>query len=129
MYALNQHLVFSVLGALDMGGSISIHAFGAFYGLAAALWLGKPGSGAEHPKNGAVYTSDVTAMIGTIFLFIFWPSFNGALASRPELAATSGEGGGAMYTASGAGQQFLLRDLSPASLGAAPHPTQFQVGA
>jgi ammonium transporter Rh len=70
-----------VFGALDIGGSITIHAFGAYYGLAAALALAPVASGSGHPKNGASYTSDMTAMIGTIFLFIFWPSFNGALAS------------------------------------------------
>lgn len=70
-----------VFGALDVGGSITIHAFGAYYGLAAALVLAPVHAGAAHPKNGASYVSDMTAMIGTIFLFIFWPSFNGALAS------------------------------------------------
>lgn len=74
-----------VLGALDIGGSITIHAFGAYYGLAAALVLAPPGSGGAHPKNGASYTSDVFAMIGTVFLWIFWPSFNGALGSGQAL--------------------------------------------
>lgn len=39
LYAFNQHLVFKVLQGLDMGGSITIHAFGAYYGLAASLML------------------------------------------------------------------------------------------
>ena len=70
-----------VFGGLDVGGSITIHAFGAYYGLAAALVMAPVAAGSAHPKNGASYVSDMTAMIGTIFLFIFWPSFNGALAS------------------------------------------------
>ena len=46
---------------------MTIHAFGAFYGLAASLVLSKPGSGSSHAKNGATYTSDITAMIGNHF--------------------------------------------------------------
>ena len=69
----DQHCAMQVLGALDIGGSITIHAFGAYFGLAASLVLAHASSGAGHPKNGAVYSSDMTAMIGTIFLFIFWP--------------------------------------------------------
>lgn len=36
LYAINARLA-SSLGALDVGGSITIHAFGAYYGLAASL--------------------------------------------------------------------------------------------
>lgn len=74
LYAVNQHLVVDKLKALDVGGSITIHAFGAYYGLAASMVLSTAGSGTEHHKNGASYTSDMTAMIGTIFLWLFWVS-------------------------------------------------------
>eukprot|EP01023_Acetabularia_acetabulum_P015776 TRINITY_DN1771_c0_g2_i5.p1 TRINITY_DN1771_c0_g2~~TRINITY_DN1771_c0_g2_i5.p1 ORF type:complete len:449 (-),score=104.13 TRINITY_DN1771_c0_g2_i5:1938-3284(-) len=89
-YALNAFLIgafiseeggFVSLKALDVGGSLSIHAFGAYFGLSASLFLSKKGTGSDHPKNNAIYISDVTAMIGTIFLWIFWPSFNGAVAA------------------------------------------------
>ena len=80
------HCAAQVLGALDIGGSITIHAFGAYYGLAASLVLAPPSSGGGHPKNSASYTSDCFAMIGTIFLWIFWPSFNGALASGTSIS-------------------------------------------
>ena len=81
LYAINQHLVVDKLHALDVGGSITIHAFGAYYGLAASLVLSIPGSGADHYKNGASYSSDMTAMIGTIFLWLFWVSHHGSHAS------------------------------------------------
>jgi ammonium transporter Rh len=66
----------------DFGGSIAIHVFGAYFGLAAAwvLYKDEPGVGA-HGKNGSEYITDVTAMIGTIFLWIYWPSFNAAIAT------------------------------------------------
>lgn len=75
LYAVNQHLVVNKLKALDVGGSITIHAFGAYYGLAASMVLSAAGSGTDHHKNGASYTSDMTAMIGTIFLWLFWVRF------------------------------------------------------
>eukprot|EP01025_Chloroclados_australasicus_P020963 TRINITY_DN2202_c0_g1_i4.p2 TRINITY_DN2202_c0_g1~~TRINITY_DN2202_c0_g1_i4.p2 ORF type:complete len:469 (-),score=41.20 TRINITY_DN2202_c0_g1_i4:411-1670(-) len=87
IYAINAWIIgafpssITSLKALDVGGSLSIHTFGAYFGLTASLFLSKKGCGSEHPKNGSIYTSDVTAMIGTIFLWIFWPSFNGAVAA------------------------------------------------
>ena len=41
LYAVNQQLVLSTFKAFDLGGSISIHAFGAYYGLAASLMLSR----------------------------------------------------------------------------------------
>ena len=87
VYAVIAQLVAGRWAALDVGGSITIHAFGAGYGLAASYWLSPRGGGSSHPKSGACYTSDVTAMLGTIFLFIFWPSFNGALATAGGIQA------------------------------------------
>ena len=57
---------------------MAIHAFGAYYGLAASyvLFTKRPAVGASHAKNGSAYLNDVFAMIGTIFLWVFWPSFN-----------------------------------------------------
>lgn len=60
---------------IDVGGSIVIHAFGAYFGLAVALVMGKF-SPYESKKEGSVYHSDIFATIGTIFLWLFWPSFN-----------------------------------------------------
>jgi len=59
----------------DVGGSVVIHMFGAYFGLAASFVLGKF-SPSKGEKEGSVYHSDIFAMIGTLFLWLFWPSFN-----------------------------------------------------
>ncbi|XP_059062821.1 ammonium transporter Rh type A [Achroia grisella] len=85
---LNLWLVTDVFKAADVGGSIAIHTFGAYFGLgvSAALRNKKtdPAGGNGHTVqtvdlNGPSYVSDVTAMIGSIFLWIYWPSFNSGL--------------------------------------------------
>lgn len=77
-YALNESLGVVVFEAVDMGGSMFVHAFGAYFGIAASWVLGKPCTD-RHDKS-STYWSDLTATIGTIFLWIYWPSFNSALA-------------------------------------------------
>ena len=67
------------LEIVDIGGSMVVHAFGAYFGLAVSYILTTP-EARSHPDNGANYTSDVFAMVGSLFLWMFWPSFNSALA-------------------------------------------------
>lgn len=49
--------------AVDIGGSIFIHTFGAYFGLAVARMLNRTPQ-YEHPRNGSVYHSDLLSMIG-----------------------------------------------------------------
>ncbi|NWT79050.1 RHAG protein, partial [Lanius ludovicianus] len=80
IFACNEHLVTEVLKATDIGASMTIHAFGAYFGLAAAFVLYRPGLANKHENDESTYHSDMFAMIGTLFLWLFWPSFNSAIA-------------------------------------------------
>jgi len=81
VFVANAYLGYKVLGTLDIGGAIFIHPFGAYFGIAVALVLKKDYSRSEE-LEGSVYQSDITAMLGTVFLWIFWPSFNAILADN-----------------------------------------------
>ncbi|XP_072413276.1 ammonium transporter Rh type A [Chiloscyllium punctatum] len=84
IFACNEHLVTTVLKAKDVGASMTIHAFGAYFGLAVSRVLYRPGLQGGHDNEGSVYHSDLFAMIGTLFLWMFWPSFNSAIAENPD---------------------------------------------
>lgn len=79
-YALVYAICFYSFQIADLGGSITIHAFGAFFGLAVAMVI-KQNHHHGHPSNGSNYNSNIFSMIGTIFLWMYWPSFNGAMES------------------------------------------------
>ncbi|XP_064539342.1 ammonium transporter Rh type B [Drosophila montana] len=82
LFAANEYLALNVLSICDCGGSITVHAFGAYFGLAVALMLRPSSDQNEAGKHeGANYASDIFAMIGTTFLWVYWPSFNSVLAS------------------------------------------------
>ncbi|XP_052089957.1 ammonium transporter Rh type A-like [Mytilus californianus] len=80
---LNEHIGLELLNVVDVGESMFIHAFGAYFGLAVARVLYSDNLD-EHQNEGTVYHSDLFSMIGTIFLWLYWPSFNGGAASGGE---------------------------------------------
>lgn len=82
LYAVNLEIVYGFLQATDVGGSMVIHTFGAYFGLAACRFITQRDIEQKDrdKDNKAVYHSDLFSMIGTIFLWCFWPSFNAALA-------------------------------------------------
>lgn len=88
-FCINEHIVVELLAASDVGASMTIHAFGAYFGLAVARMLYRPGLRDGHTNEGSVYHSDMFAMIGTVYLWMFWPSFNSAIADpgAPQLTA------------------------------------------
>lgn len=73
---INEYIGVDLLHTKDVGESMFIHMFGAYFGLAVARVLYNPDV-EESSKEGSVYHSDLFAMVGTVFLWIYWPSFNG----------------------------------------------------
>lgn len=74
-YSINKSLLlFGVVDLVDAGGTINIHMFGAYFGLAVAFVLGKP----KHTTDvEGGHVADLFSLVGTTFLWLYWPSFNG----------------------------------------------------
>lgn len=75
---VNEFIGVHLLGASDIGGSIFVHVFGAYFGMAVAKVLNT--KEVESSKESSSYSSDLFSMIGTLFLWLYWPSFNSAVA-------------------------------------------------
>ncbi|TKS70093.1 C 2 FRhcg2 Rhesus blood group family type [Collichthys lucidus] len=84
LFAVEEYIILSLLHCRDAGGSMVIHAFGGYYGLAISWVLYRPNLHQSKRLNGSVYHSDVFAMIGTLFLWMFWPSFNSAITDHGD---------------------------------------------
>lgn len=79
-FTLNAIILFQLLKVVDIGGAMTIHMFGAYFGLSATYFF-EPAK-ALNDKSGRAaggYNSQLIAMVGTVFLFMYWPSFNGIL--------------------------------------------------
>ena len=86
-YGLNEAVCLHSFNTQDIGGSMIIHTFGAYYGVAASYFFQR--ERASQSKNCVSnYNSEMIAMVGSIFLWMFWPSFNGALATGSEQQRT-----------------------------------------
>ncbi|XP_044729708.1 ammonium transporter Rh type A [Chrysoperla carnea] len=87
LYASNKYICVELLKASDPGESMFVHVFGAYFGLSVSFILDRSRKDSQEDENGyeeSSYISDLFSMIGTIFLWTYWPSFNGGGLSGDE---------------------------------------------
>lgn len=83
-YTLNEDIIYNQLKLFDAGGSTAIHTFGAYYGLVVSFFIGRTEAGKDIKPVKTSRINNTFAMIGTLFLWMYWPSFNaGYFASSP----------------------------------------------
>jgi len=80
LYAFQEEIIKYQLKAVDVGGSMSIHLFASTFGLACSFMIEQDDDRKKIKGHAENYkttpTTDTIAMIGTLFLWCFWPSFN-----------------------------------------------------
>jgi len=91
LYALNEWIVLDnglgfTKGFQDSAGSIVIHAFGAYFGLAASIALTTAQQRSTPIESDP--TSDRFAMLGSMVLWLFWPSFATAIVPFEQMPQT-----------------------------------------
>ena len=64
VYSLNEAILTSELFAADVGGSMTIHVFGAYFGLACAMTAARKDHHHGHKENTGVYHSNIFSLIG-----------------------------------------------------------------
>jgi ammonium transporter Rh len=78
-FTVNKAIILRLFKASDKGGSMIIHMFGAYFGIA-MTWFFQPKVAKENKNKLGQnnYLSDLISMAGTLFLFCYWPSWNAA---------------------------------------------------
>nr|CAH0108907.1 unnamed protein product [Daphnia galeata] len=85
LYSTNNWIGTVVFQASDVGSSMFVHVFGAYFGLAVSFVLYRRTAystdkqSRKDEANGSINES-VSATVGTMFLWLLWPSFNACLA-------------------------------------------------
>ncbi|MDQ7824903.1 MAG: ammonium transporter [Candidatus Eremiobacteraeota bacterium] len=91
-YAFNEKILNGGMGLItgkfiDTGGSIAIHAFGALFGLGVAMAMTTQQE-SEAPIE-CDETSERYSLLGSMVLWIFWPSFCSALVAPEAVPRTA----------------------------------------
>ncbi|XP_041253305.1 ammonium transporter Rh type B [Onychostruthus taczanowskii] len=74
---LNEYILLGLMGVSDSGRSLTVHTFGAYFGLMVSRVLYQPHQDKRkrEEQQDKGHQTDVFAVVGTIYLWIFWPSF------------------------------------------------------
>lgn len=84
LFVVNDWVVNKYFHIIDVGGTVAIHIFSCYFGLGVSQILYQPALRRGHVKEATTSNSDLLSLLGTIFLWIFWPSFNSVLAKTRE---------------------------------------------
>jgi len=83
LFVVNEVIGRKYIGAVDAGDTIFVHLFGAYFGLAISRVLYSDKT-MDNANQATGRTSDMFSLVGTVFLWMFWPSFNSAAAAPGE---------------------------------------------
>ncbi|NXJ89662.1 RHBG protein, partial [Corythaixoides concolor] len=75
VYLASEWAIVTRLGVLDVGGTITIHVFSCYFGLGVSKALFGAARQPLHPKETPTPSSDLLSLVGTLILWVFWPSF------------------------------------------------------
>ncbi|XP_069580135.1 rh blood group, D antigen [Brachyistius frenatus] len=78
-FVLNEWLLQTLLTVQPLNSIMLLHIFGAFFGLMVTWILHRKGSGQRFEKEKFDSKTGLFSMLGTVFLWMFWPSFNSVL--------------------------------------------------
>ncbi len=90
IYFLNEWLILEsgmFAGFQDTGGSVVIHAFGAYFGMGLVATTAKKFKDAPACEEDA--TSNQFCLLGSLILWVFWPSFTSAVAAPDRVLLTA----------------------------------------
>ncbi|XP_004678687.1 PREDICTED: blood group Rh(CE) polypeptide isoform X1 [Condylura cristata] len=73
-----------ILQVEDHVSMMHVHVFAAYFGLIVAWCLSRPLPKGAEEKDQTATSPSLFAMLGTLFLWMFWPSFNSALLNLPK---------------------------------------------
>uniref|UniRef100_A0A2K5JDG5 RH-like protein n=1 Tax=Colobus angolensis palliatus TaxID=336983 RepID=A0A2K5JDG5_COLAP len=76
-------VIYNIFGTDYHMNVMYIHVFAAYFGLTVAWCLPKPLPKGTEDKYQTATSPSLFAMLGTLFLWIFWPTFNSALLTNP----------------------------------------------
>lgn len=76
-YTINEQIGVQRMYINDPGGAMTIHLFGALFGVTGAWVLDRQAGRSEIPGEPVTTpVSNVRALLGTMFIYCYWPSFN-----------------------------------------------------
>ncbi|XP_074547339.1 rh blood group, D antigen [Halichoeres trimaculatus] len=78
-FVLNKWLLQTLLKVQPLNSIMQLHIFGALFGLVLTWMLYRKGSVQGFEKEKPDRKTGLFSMLGTLFLWILWPSFNSAL--------------------------------------------------